>query len=95
MKSIATELPPLLDIPVALLIGIDCSAAFIPIATKVGDKDEAPFAIRTVLGWTMCGGKGGCDRKRRSNGIQIAKVLSALEPDFDRFNDENMMSQEI
>jgi Pao retrotransposon peptidase/Family of unknown function (DUF5641)/Protein of unknown function (DUF1759) len=94
LNQLNSEIPPLLDIPVALLIGIDCSAAFIPVDTIVGKSKDQPFAIKTALGWTLCGGKGSTCSGKRNNRIQTADVLSSLEPDFHYKEDDNLMSQD-
>ncbi|XP_067931112.1 uncharacterized protein [Watersipora subatra] len=56
-QKIQDSLPPYMDdVPIGLLLGTDCPEALAPIESVVGDLGE-PFAIRTFLGWTVCGGK--------------------------------------
>ncbi|XP_067939956.1 uncharacterized protein [Watersipora subatra] len=56
LKEHAYKLPPPLDIPIGILIGADCVEAFEPLECIPGDKGQ-PFAQRTILGWTVLGGK--------------------------------------
>jgi hypothetical protein len=53
---IATEMPPLLESDVGLLIGNNCSAALVP-RQVIGGDDGQPHAIRTDLGWIIAGGQ--------------------------------------
>ncbi|XP_067945302.1 uncharacterized protein [Watersipora subatra] len=80
LVEISKFLPPLLDIPVAMLIGRDCSDAFAPIETIRGQKGQ-PFAEKTVLGWTAMGsGKRQNGRKTPRVSVNacntVAKILS-------------------
>ena len=54
LNSLLRKLPPKMDIPVGLLIGVDCSQALAPLETILGQEGE-PFAVKTKLGWTLCG----------------------------------------
>ncbi|KAL8595749.1 hypothetical protein ACOMHN_012168 [Nucella lapillus] len=51
LQRIATELMPLLNCPAGLLIGYDHAEALMPVEVIQG----TPFAIRTVLGWSVIG----------------------------------------
>ncbi|XP_067933307.1 uncharacterized protein [Watersipora subatra] len=78
--EISKFLPPLLDIPVAMLIGRDCPDAFAPIEAIRGRKGQ-PFAEKTVLGWTAMGsGKRQNGRKTPRVSVNacntFAKILS-------------------
>ena len=48
------DLAPVDPLSVSLLIGQDCSDALIPHEVRVGQPGE-PYAIRTLLGWCICG----------------------------------------
>ena len=54
LKEIATELAPISDAPIGLLIGCNCPMALQPLDTirSVGNQ---PFAQRSVLGWGVIG----------------------------------------
>ncbi|XP_067947051.1 uncharacterized protein [Watersipora subatra] len=56
LKEHTQKLPPPLDIPMGMLIGAGCVEAFEPLECIPGDKGQ-PFAQRTILGWTVLGGK--------------------------------------
>ncbi|XP_067949849.1 uncharacterized protein [Watersipora subatra] len=43
-----------MDIPVGILIGVDCATALAPRKVILGEEGET-FAMRTVFGWTLCG----------------------------------------
>ena len=54
LQGIADKLPPLLNCEPGILIGFDCSRAFLPKEYIVGG-DLKPFAVRTELGWSIVG----------------------------------------
>ncbi|GAB1604462.1 hypothetical protein Ahia01_000727600, partial [Argonauta hians] len=54
LQHVAKEIPPPLECEPGLLIGFNCSRAFIPRGQVIGD-DSQPFAVRTDLGWTIMG----------------------------------------
>lgn len=58
-------MPPLLDIPVGLLLGMDYPKIIQPLKIKPAPDDSPgkPFGIRTMFEWTMCGGSS--DRSAR------------------------------
>lgn len=60
LSDIASEIPPLLDCGVGLLIGFDCSTALTPRQVIPGEGDQ-PYAIRTDLGWSVVGKLGSAD----------------------------------
>lgn len=76
LRPIRGLIPPLLDLPVGLLIGLDCAEAFIQQETIVGGRSE-PFAVKTLLGWTLCGGRP-TDGPKTSNRIQVEDVEDIL-----------------
>ena len=56
LRKIAQDLPPMLDIPVGMLIGVDCPEALTPYNSIPGKPGET-FAVLTMFGWTLCGGR--------------------------------------
>ncbi|XP_068089941.1 uncharacterized protein [Hyperolius riggenbachi] len=54
LAVISHEVPPLMDCGVGLLIGYDCSRAFVPRQIITGN-DYEPYAIKTDLGWSIVG----------------------------------------
>ena len=56
LQAHADKLPPLLDIPIGLLIGRNCSDAFLPLESIISEQKGQPFAQRTPLGWYVLGG---------------------------------------
>ena len=54
LKGLSQKISPKLDIPVGILIGVDCAKALMQLETVYGEAGE-PFASRTLLGWTLCG----------------------------------------
>ena len=54
LTPIASEVPPLLDCDVGLLIGYNCPQALVPREVITG-RDNEPFAIRMDLGWSIVG----------------------------------------
>ena len=84
LSSVKKHLAPALDIPVGLLIGVDCPEALAPLESVVGGSKQA-FAQKTMLGWTICGGQDINSRtKVRNFKIDIGKdVLKVLNRDFE------------
>ena len=64
LESIASLLSPRLDISVGLLIGRDYAYMMAPHETILG-KDNEPFAIKTPLGWTLCGGHSNHQKSQK------------------------------
>jgi hypothetical protein len=54
LRRIACEIPEPLDIEVGLLIGYDCANALRPVEIISGEEN-GPYAVKTVLGWTVVG----------------------------------------
>ena len=50
----------LVDGPIDLLIGQDCPSLLRQVEVRYGEKDEA-YAVRTPLGWSICGPLGQLD----------------------------------
>lgn len=92
LSSIASEMPPLLDCSVGLLIGYNCSATLAPRLTIIGDEYQ-PYAVKTDLGWSIVGSlapvesfetSGICHRVsvREHPPVTPRDVISVLETDF-------------
>ena len=92
LKDISKELSPLLDIPVGLLIGIDCPEALTPLNSIPGNPGE-PFAVQTMFGWTVCGGKTGLGIKTsyKSN----AELFKLIEHEFKDAEDKSLSQEDI
>lgn len=98
LASIADQIPPLMDIPVGLLIGSDHSEVIQPIQTRPAPPGTTglPFAVRTLFGWTVCGGMNGNTRKcKHAYKTDTSKeLMDLLEKDFqDTEKDESCTSQ--
>lgn len=64
-NDIANLLPPKLEAPIGLLIGRDFSHLLAPHETIIG-KNSEPFAIKTTLGWTLCGGNAELENSQHT-----------------------------
>ena len=103
LKAIATEMPPLMDCEVGLLIGYNCSAALAPRQFIVGEIGE-PYAIKTDLGWSVVGPSGDftdvtgfCHRVsvKEVPAVAPSDILKILESDFHDTNQSDVsMSQD-
>lgn len=85
LQHIAHLISPKLDLSVEMLIGRDHSHLLAPYESIVGDPKE-PFAVRTALGWTLCGGNS------EIHAPQLACLASHTD-EFTDINDERKMSQ--
>ena len=103
LSQIASEMPPLLECEVGLLVGYNCSSALAPRQVITGE-DCQPFAVRTDLGWSIVGSlattsaevTGFCHRVsiKEVPPVTPHDLLIALEADFkDTEADEVSMSQ--
>ena len=92
LVNVCSEIPPLLQCEVGLLIGYNCSAALAPRQTIIGDEDQ-PYAVKTDLGWSIVGSlapvdssdvSGICHRVslKELPPVVPRDVLSVLETDF-------------
>ena len=95
LKNIANQIPPLLDIPVALLIGMNHTEVIQPLETRTC-MDGKPFAVKTLFGWTMCGGKDPTVTRKSYNTYisKDTKLLDLLDQDFKDIEAEGTTSQE-
>ncbi|XP_031548597.1 uncharacterized protein LOC116286276 [Actinia tenebrosa] len=77
MKDI--DLPELIDKKITLLIGSDVPEALCPLEVRSGKKGE-PFALRTLLGWTVTGPLRKGSRQRASmNYIHVDQSIGCNE----------------
>ena len=91
LKDHAHKLPPPLDIPVGMLIGANCPAAFAPLEAILG-ASGLPFAQKTMLGWTVFGGvKSTQSTANQSNSVKRVNKTSTVLNDLD---ESSMVSQE-
>ncbi len=60
LSHLTTEMMPLQDADVGVLIGVNCPQALAPLHVIRG-KDSEPYAIQTVLGWSIVGGRSEHD----------------------------------
>ncbi|XP_067950522.1 uncharacterized protein [Watersipora subatra] len=74
-----------LDLAVDMLIGRDNSHLLAPHESIIADASE-PFAMRTVLGWTLCGGNPSADALPSS-------CFATQNDEFHDINDQRKMSQ--
>ena len=83
LKDVTHLITPLLDIPVGVLIGSNYTEVIHPLETRTSDKGD-PYAARTLLGWTMCGGRNTMSPSIRKSFITTTdrKIISLLERVF-------------
>ncbi|XP_067949833.1 uncharacterized protein [Watersipora subatra] len=97
MSDIAKHMPPLLDIPIGLLIGMNYTEVIQPLETRTSTKGE-PFAVKTLFGWTMCGGREPILPVNRKAYMTSAgkEIMDLLEQDFkDAESDDKLSQQDI
>ncbi len=101
-----SQLPPLQNCEIGLLIGYDCPSALAPLEVIIGGKNE-PFAQRTELGWSIIGHSNPhLDRQGNQSFVHRVAVkeipvpspndvLKILESDFnERGYEDKSVSQE-
>ncbi|XP_067940381.1 uncharacterized protein [Watersipora subatra] len=66
LKHLQQEIPPEMDIPSGILIGVDCDTALAPREVILREEGET-FAMHTVFGWTLCGEVKKLPTKHRVN----------------------------
>lgn len=93
LEETAAMLPPMLDIPVAMLIGRNCSDAFAPVESVRG-KPGQPFAHRSVLGWTVMGSDNTAHGSKHANGSRVSINTIAVTPAGYTDDDEILISQD-
>ena len=79
LEEIADEIPDLdCDIPIGLLIGVNCPAALRP-TEVIKEKNGGPFAQRTAFGWCVVGpllNRQSADNSIKCNRIAVADVTT-------------------
>ena len=101
LRSIANQMPPLLDIPIGLLLGMNYPELIQPLEIKPAPDNAPgkPFGVRTTFGWTMCGGSSSSRAARNKTVFKInlksdTEILRVLERDFQDIEQDKSMSQE-
>ena len=99
VQKIASHLPPQLDIPVGLLIGGDCPQAIFPKESVEGPTGE-PFAVKTMFGWTLCGGKpeqasGLSCRATKNQNEPAVETFQLVEQDFKDIEGKPVSQQDL
>lgn len=83
LEHLQSEIAPLQDCEVGLLIGYNCSQALLP-REIVSGKEGEPYAQRTDLGWSIVGQTNHClnygDAIGISHRIIVKKVIPELKP---------------
>ncbi|XP_067944945.1 uncharacterized protein [Watersipora subatra] len=85
LSHIAHLISPKLDLAVDMLIGRDNSHLLAPHESIIADASE-PFAMRTVLGWTLCGGEPSADKLSLN-------CFATQNDEFHDINNQRNMSQ--
>ena len=86
LKVLYDSLPPKMDLPIGLLIGMNCAEAIQPLDVVAGQKGQ-PYAVKTMFGWTLCGWKdaeadGWRDTtKTYTHKIQTSQVRALVDAD--------------
>ena len=102
LQCIASELQPLQNCEVGLLIGYDTPQALIPREAIVGNNSES-YCVKTDLGWSIVGCTPRFDKlsgivhrtsARESPSISPKDVLKVLKSDFTDTGDEILVSQD-
>ncbi|KAK7104060.1 uncharacterized protein [Littorina saxatilis] len=78
LQQIAHELPPLLNCDPGVLIGFNCSHAFLPRQYIVGGDSE-PFAVRTDLGWGIVGKTSPTSQGSSSENVSVCNRVTTKE----------------
>lgn len=92
-------LVPLQDCDIGLIIGYNCSAASLPLKTVREPRDiTLPYAVQTILGWSVVGGNENSENLRMMHRISIQElssqeVLKHLEEDLTVAHNTPSMSQ--
>lgn len=87
LKDVVDQMPPSLDIPVGLLIGMNHPEIIQPMKTRpaLPGMLGAPFGVRTLFGWTMGGGAELNHKETtafKTDLTKDAKLTAILEKDF-------------
>ncbi|CAI5635451.1 unnamed protein product [Oreochromis niloticus] len=82
LEHLQSEIAPLQDCEVGLLIGYDCSQALLPREVVAGKENE-PYAQRTDLGWSIVGNGNPCVDYGDATGISHRIVVRQVIPDVE------------
>ncbi|XP_039456643.1 uncharacterized protein LOC120433805 [Oreochromis aureus] len=82
LEHLQSEIAPLQDCEVGLLIGYDCSQALLPREVVAGKENE-PYAQRTDLGWSIVGNGNPCVDYGDAIGISHRIVVRQVIPDVE------------
>ncbi|XP_054594125.2 uncharacterized protein [Nothobranchius furzeri] len=82
LEHLKYDIAPLQDCEVGLLIGYNCSQAFLP-REVVSGQDKEPFAQRTDLGWSIVGHGNPCVEYGDAIGISHRIVVRQVKPKVD------------
>nr|XP_054594598.1 uncharacterized protein LOC129162115 isoform X2 [Nothobranchius furzeri] len=82
LEHLKYDIAPLQDCEVGLLIGYNCSQAFLP-REVVSGQDNEPFAQRTDLGWSIVGHGNPCVEYGDAIGIRYRIVVRQVKPKVD------------
>ena len=99
LAHISDRLVPLQECAVGMIIGFPCSVASLPLETVDCESDRTlPYAVRTVLGWSVIGGRdstshGPISHRICSQDITTDQVLKRLEEDLTAPHNKPPMSQ--
>ena len=103
LSTIADHLrPPDDSLPIGLLIGMNCPRAIKPREVQLGAEDD-PWAVRTLLGWGICGivdkstGDSASHFVHRTSVTEIspAQLVTMYNIDFhERQTDEKISAQD-
>ncbi|XP_067950301.1 uncharacterized protein [Watersipora subatra] len=85
LSHISHLISPKLNVSVEMLIGRDNSHLLAPHESIVGEPTE-PFAVKTVLGWTLCGGSSEIITPQQS-------YCTIQHNEFEDLNSRKKMSQ--
>lgn len=101
LMSIVSEIPPVQDCIVGLLLGFDTARALLPLQSIAGECPDDPFAVQTPLGWSIVG-----HVIKKQTTLQTSSkakdesppcsIIRALERDFKDTEDvsQNTLSQD-
>nr|XP_054606831.1 uncharacterized protein LOC129166991 [Nothobranchius furzeri] len=82
LEHLKYDIAPLQDCEVGLLIGYNCSQAFLP-REVVSGQDNEPFAQRTDLGWSIVGHSNPCVKYGDAIGVSHRIVVRQVKPKVD------------
>lgn len=82
LEHLQTEMAPLQDCEVGLLIGYNCSQALLP-RDVVAGQDHQPYAQRTDLGWSIIGHENSYTDYGDAIGTSHCIVVRQVTPDME------------